>query len=70
MKADSHRFRPRIGELITEETEQFDGVSGSFEDDLKSGAAPLKVVWMLSLFSLAELTSQTQPHPIMALACA
>lgn len=89
MKADSHKFKPNIGEFFRVEAgkdglvENGDSVGivvcvDLFVDagcrSLKSGEAPLKVVWMVKRWRLVVevevLTSQTQPQPIIPVAWA
>lgn len=66
MKADSHRFSPKIGEFCTVEMcvfELFVGCEIEFEllSVLNNGEAPLKVVKMLSFDSLLDIKSESGP---------
>lgn len=58
MKADSHKFKPKMGEFLTEEICEVDAEdeNGSFDavivcdvSDLKRGEAPLNVVTTFNL---------------------
>lgn len=92
MKADSHKFKPNIGEFFRFEAGKDGVVENGVSVDvcvcvcvdlfvdrvcrwsLKSGEAPLKVVWMVKrwwlVVEVVVLTSQTQPQPIIPVAWA